>query len=160
MTTGQWGTNRCAADIGAGAWVTLPSDSLRIGLLVAPQPAAADTQAEIQQMNFVSDLTVTAGAVECTASGYSRVVIPRGTITEDDVNNWAAYPTTADPSWPSIGGLVNQQIIGHFVYTEGSGSDTTRPLWVVRWYAPADLYTTNGSSFSVRMVIPFRLAVV
>lgn len=160
MSSGQWATNRCAADIAAGAWVTLPPTSVQVGLLVAPQPAAADTQAEIQQMNFLADLTVTAGAVECTASGYARVAIPRGSIVEDDANNRANLPATADASWPVLGGVVNQQIIGHFMFTEGGGSDLTRPLWVVRWYAPADLYSTTGASYSIRMTFPFRLAAV
>lgn len=111
-------------------------------------------------MNYVADLTVTAGAVECTATGYARVALARSAVAEDDVNNRANLPVSADPTWATLGGATNQQIIGHFMFTEGAGSDTTRPLWVVRWYDPTDYHTTTGAAFSIHMSIPMRLAVV
>lgn len=159
MTVGNWATNRGVTGIGAGAWNTEASTSFQIGLLVTTQPAAADSQAEIQQMNWVSDLLVTAAAIECTATNYTRLPLSRVAVTEDDIGNRALLPVSASPYWPTLGGALNQLIIGHFIFAEGGGSDTTRPLYIVRWYDPAfDQYTTVGADYSVAMTNPVRLA--
>lgn len=157
---GNWATNRGVTLLAGGAWNTEASTSFQIGLLVTTQPAAADSQAEIQQMNWVSDLLITAAATECTATNYVRKALARLAVAEDGVGNRALFPVSASPIWTALGGATNQSIIGHFIFSEGLGSDTARPLYVVRWYDPAipDVHTTTGADFSVAMTYPFRMA--
>lgn len=151
-------SNRGVTGIAAGAWTTEPAGSFQIGLLVGVQPVAADSQAEIQQMNYVADLTVTAAATECTATNYTRLALSRSAVTEDDIGNRALLPVSTSPVWTNLGGVTNQTIIGYFVFTEGAGSDTTRPLYIVRWFDTFDVYTTVGANYSVAMSNLIRAA--
>ena len=47
----------------------------------------ADTQAEIDDMNTVEDLLVTAGCTECDFTNYVRTALTRSAAAEDDTNN-------------------------------------------------------------------------
>jgi hypothetical protein len=64
MATGHWFTNRGKLLAMQGAWDDDAATVIRVGLLVGTQPAAADTAAEVADLNTVNDLLVTAGATE------------------------------------------------------------------------------------------------
>lgn len=130
-----------------GHWDVLSATSWQIGLLATTQPVAVDTQAEVQQLDYLADLLVTAAATEVTATNYARKVLSRTPVAQDDVNNRANL-AAAPVVWAALGGAVNNLLLGYFVFTEGTGADTGRPLIAVRWYDPADQYTTVGTDFT------------
>lgn len=147
MAYGFWLTNRGVADLFRGHWDVLTSTSWQIGLLSTSQPAAVDTKAEVQQLDYVSDLLITAAAIESAFTGYTRKPLVRTPVAQDDINNRANL-VAAPVVWDPAGGAVNELIVGHFIFTEGTGADTSRPLIGVRWYDVADQYTTIGNAFT------------
>lgn len=152
MATGHWVTNRGKASLLLGR-----GTGYKIGLLVGTQPAAADTQLEVSQFNTVADLLVTAGATECTVSGYARQTMGTVTKTENDdavtlANNYVKI------DWPDVafGSLsTGQTIIGAFIYDATTDTnDTTRELVSVDWFATG--VPTNGGTFTYAIADLYR----
>ena len=71
MATGHMFTNRGRLLIAQGAWDDVGGTVIGVGL-VKVQGAAGDTQAEIDDMNTVTDLITTAGCTECDFTNYAR----------------------------------------------------------------------------------------
>lgn len=138
-----------------GGWDDASASNIKMGLLQSPQPAGLDTLAEVSNVNFVADLVTTGTglATECTATGYGRQSMTRTNATEDDTNDRSNLDAS-DVSFGALGGAVNNTIVGTFTYDEGSGTDATRPVISVDWWATG--VPTNGGTFTVTIADHYR----
>jgi hypothetical protein len=145
MATGHMLTNRGRLLLVQGAWDDVAATIIRVGL-VKVQPAAADTQAEIDDMNTVAELITTAGATECDFTNYARKNLSRTNWTEDDTNN-RAQAVAAALTWTAAGGASNNTVLGAFFYDATTDTnDTTRLLLSVDWFATG--VATNGGDWT------------
>jgi hypothetical protein len=154
MATGHWLTNRGKLLLLQGAWDDDAATLIRVGLLVGTQPVAADTAAEVADLNTVNDLLVTAGATECSAGGYARQNLTRSNATEDDAND----RVNIDASDVAFGALATgQTIIGAFFYDATTDTnDTTRQLMSVDWFTTG--VPTNGGTITYPIADLYRAA--
>jgi len=144
MATGHMMTNRGKLLHAQGLWDDGTATIIGIGLLKV-QGAAADTQTEVDDLNTVNDLIVTAGCTECDFTNYVRKDLSRTAWAEDDTNN-RAQAVAALLTWTSAGGASNNTILGAFFYDKTTDTnDTTRQLLSVDWFASG--VTTNGSDY-------------
>jgi hypothetical protein len=122
-------------------------------LIVGTQPVAADTVAEVADLNTVNDLLVTAGATECSVGGYARQTVGTITTTEDDTNDRVNIDS-ADIAFGAL--AAGQTIIGiaFYDYTTDT-TDSTRLLLGIDWFATG--IPTNGSTFTYTVADQFRL---
>lgn len=145
MATGHMLTNRGRLLHGQGVWDDVAATIIRMGL-VKVQPAAADTQAEVDDLNTVAELLVTAGATECDFTNYARKNLSRTNWAEDDTNN-RAQAVAAAVTWTAAGGASNNTILGAFFYDASTDTnDTTRLLLSVDWFASG--VPTNGGDIT------------
>jgi hypothetical protein len=144
MATGHWLTNRGKLLLMQGHWDDAGAAVVRSGLLVASQPAAVDTAAEVADLNTVNDLLVTAAATECSAGGYARQNMSRTNASEDDAND----RVNLDASDIAYGALAaGQTIFGQFWYDATTDTnDTTRLLLGIDWFAAT--VPTNGGTIT------------
>ena len=155
MATGHWFTNR-------GKYLALQgkladgTTTLGIGLLVGSQPAALDTEAEVQDINTVAELLTsgTGAATEAAFTNYVRKTLASVTNTEDDTNNRTAIDA-ADVTWTSAGGASNETVYGAFIYDKTTDTnDTTRLVVSVDWFASS--ITTNGGDLTYAIADLYR----
>jgi hypothetical protein len=148
MATGHWLTNRGKKNLLLGR-----GSGFKIGLLVGTQPAAADTQAEVADLDNVNALLVTAGATECSAGGYARQTLASFAATEDDTNDRVNIDW-ADVAFGAL--ATGQTVIGAFIYDPTTDTnDTTRDLVSVDWFAAG--VPTNGGTFTYAIADAYRL---
>jgi hypothetical protein len=145
MATGHWFTVKGALLVAQGQWDDAGAAAIKCGL-VKVQPAAADTAAEVGDMNTVTDLLVTAGATECAFTNYVRKALTRTNAAEDDTNN-RVNMVASNVVWSSAGGAANETVLGIFFYDATTDTnDDTRLLLSVDWFATG--VTTNGSDLT------------
>lgn len=144
----HWLTNRGKLGYMQGNWDDLAASAIRIGLLVGSSiPAAMDTEAEVQDLNNVSELLALTGVDEPTGGWYARAALTRTPAAEDDTNNRVNLDA-ADVVFANAavtGGETH--IYGAFIEDNTvTTSDTTRLLLDVITYAtPVAL---NGSNLT------------
>ena len=153
----SYASNRGKLLIAQGDWDdAAPSDYLML-LIVntsTATPATFDTQAEINPLNFVSDLTALAGFMEPTGGGYARTALVRSNATEDDTNN-RVNMDAADVTFLNVvtsGGSTH--VIGGAVYKTGA-SDAARALLLVGLLASP--IAINGSGIVINIADLLRL---
>lgn len=140
----HWLTNRGKLLIAQGDWDDAAGSDYLVGLLNgASVPAAMDTEAEVQDLNFVSDLLGLSGVSELSVSGYSRSALTRSAVSEDDGNNRAVLDAS-DLTFSSL--ALGGNIFGGFIYKTGA-SDAARALFSV--FTLASVIPTNGSDFTL-----------
>lgn len=145
MATGHFLTNRGKLLLMQGAWDDDASTVIRVGLCKV-QGTAADTAAEVADLNTVNDLLVTAASTECDFTNYARKNLARTNWSEDDTND-RANAVAAALTWTAAGGATNNTIVGAFFYDATTDtSDTTRLLLSVDWFASG--ITTNGGDYT------------
>ena len=145
MATGHMLTNRGKLLLMQGHWDDAGGTAIKCGL-VKVQPAAADTLAEVADLNTVNDLLVTAGATECDFTNYVRKTLTRSNATEDDTND-RVNMDASDVVWTAAGGATNNTVLGMFWYDATTDTnDTTRLLMGVDWFATGT--TTNGGDLT------------
>lgn len=128
-----------------GNWDDDAATLIRCALLKV-QGAAADTQAEVADLNTMNDLIVTAGCTECDFTNYARKNLSRTAWAEDDAND-RVNAVAALITWGSAGGASNNTIVGAAFYDATTDTnDTTRQLISVDWYAAS--ITTNGGDYN------------
>ena len=153
MATGHWITNRGKLLLLQGAWDDLGASTIKMGL-VKVQGAAADTAAEVAEFDTVNDLVVTAGCTKCDFTNYVDKALTRGTVTEDETNNWADMDAS-DVVWTAAGGASNNTIVGAYFYDATTDTnDTTRLLISVDFFASG--ITTNGGDFTYAIADLYR----
>lgn len=138
----HWIMNRGKLLIAQGDWDDAGGSDYLVGLLDgAAVPAAMDTEAEVQDLNFVSELLALTGVDELTVSGYSRQALTRAAVTEDDSGNRAVLDAS-DVTFSSL--ALGGNIYGGFIYKTGA-SDAARALFSV--FTLSSVIPTNGSDF-------------
>lgn len=154
MATGHMLTNRGRLLHAQGLWDDAGAGAVKVGF-VKVQGAAADTQAEIDDMNTVADLLVTAGCTECDFTNYVRTALTRSAAAEDDTNN-RVNMDASDVVIASAGGATNNTILGAFYYDATTDTnDTTRLLISVDWFATG--FPTNGGQYTYSITDAYRL---
>lgn len=145
MATGHMMTNRGKLIIAQGQWDDAGATDIRVGLCKV-QGAAADTQVEVDDLDTVNDLLVTAGCTEADFTNYVRKNLSRTNAAEDDTNNRVNFVASA-VTWTTAGGASNNTLYGLFVYDATTDTDdTTRLLISVDWFAAS--ITTNGGNLT------------
>ena len=148
-------TNRGKLLIAQGLWDDAASGDVLVGLLKGSLiPASIDTQAEIDDLNFVSELLAASGVAEADFTNYARTALSRTNAAEDDTNNRVGLDA-ADVTINSAGGASNNTLHGGFIYQTGA-SDAARPLISVFHFAST--ITTNGSNLTLTIADLFRLS--
>lgn len=143
MATGHWLTNAGKKYLIDGGWTDAAGTNIKIGLLKDSQPAGLDTAAEVADLDTVSGLL--AVATEADFTNYARTSLTRSAAAEDDSND-RVNMDASDVTWNSAGGTTNNTIYGAFIYDEGGGTDATRTLMSVDWFASP--ITTNGGNLT------------
>lgn len=148
-------TNRGKLLLLQGAWDDDAATIIRVGL-VKVQGAAADTAAEVADLNTVTDLIVTAGCTECDFTNYARKNLSRTNAAEDDANDRVNIDAS-DLVWTAAGGASNNTILGAFFYDATTDTnDTTRLLISVDWFAAGQ--ATNGGDITYGIADLYRAA--
>lgn len=105
-------------------------------------PAAADTEAEMQDLDTITAFLALSGVVEATGGSYARQNLSSSTVTEDDTNNrancdfanatFSAVPGSNNPAWGGFisrgTGVNGDTFIAEFVFNTAvtpNGSDIT-----------------------------------
>ena len=140
----HWLTIRGKLLIAQGDWDDAGGSDYLVGLLDgAAVPAAMDTEAEVQDLNFVADLLALSGVAGLAVAGYSRSALTRSSASEDDGNNRVVL----DASDLTFSGLaLGGDIYGGIIY-KTVASDAARALLAV--VALASVIPTNGSDFTL-----------
>lgn len=150
----HWLTNRGKLLLLQGAWDDLGATDIRMGYIAgAAVPAAMDTEAEIQDLNFVSELLALTGVDEPTASGYARMTLDRTNATEDDTNN-RVNMDAGNETLSSV--AAGDNIIAGFVYYHVGADDSANPLMSVFTLDAA--VPTNGSDITATIADLYRAA--
>lgn len=148
-------TNRGKLLLAQGAWDDDTAALIRLGLCSAASvPAACDTQAEINPLNFVSDLLGLSGVTECNFTNYGRQNLSRTPAAEDDGNNRVNIDA-ADVVINSAGGATNNTIWGGFIF-EFITNDAASPLLSVFIFGTP--ITTNGSNLTLAIADLYRIS--
>lgn len=146
MATVHYLTNRGKLKLLQGDWDDSGGTAIRMGLIKGTaRPAAIDTEAEIQDFNFVDDLLNATGVDEPTASGYARSNLTRTNWAEDDTNNYA-NAVAADVVLSAVANN-GESVIGGFYY-EFVTNDADSHLLSV-WLLDAPGVPFNGSDITI-----------
>ena len=106
------------------------------------------TNAQVKDMNFVSDVLAASGIIEAANVGYSRQDLAGVGIAEDDAGDKVQITATA----PVIANVAAGATWGRVVYyVEGGGTDVTRPL--VGIDTPAAPLTPNGGNVTLPQLV-------
>ncbi len=139
-----------------GDWDDAAAGDYSIGLIVntsAATPAAFDTQAEINPLNFVSDLTALTGFIEAAWAGYARTALTRSAASEDDTNNRVNMDAADVVFAAAAVETTRTHCIGAFIFKTGA-SDAARALMSVAIWGTA--VALNGSSLTVTITDAVR----
>lgn len=109
--------------------------------------AGALTRAQIEDMNFVSDLLAASGIVEATNVGYARQDLAGVGVGEDDANNRVQITATA----PVIANVAAGASWGRVAYYVEGGADVSRPLIGID--TPAAALTPNGGNVTLPQLV-------
>lgn len=155
MATGHMFTNRGKLLIVQGQWDDAGGTSIKCGICKV-QGAAADTAAEVADLDTVNDLLVTSGCTEADFTNYVRKTLTRSPAAEDDANDRVGMDAS-DITWTSAGGASNNTLYGVFFYDATTDTnDTTRLLLSVDWFAST--VNTNGGDISYTISDLYRAA--
>lgn len=106
------------------------------------------TRAQIEDMNFVSDLLAASGMIEAANAGYVRQDLAGVGVGEDDTNNRVQITATA-PVIPSVAAGSTWGRVAYYV--EGGGTDVSRPLIGID--TPAAPLTPNGGNVTLPQLV-------
>lgn len=153
MASVHWLTNRGKLLLMQGAWDDLGATDIRMGYIQGTsRPAAIDTEAEIQDLDFVSELLAATGVDEPTVTNYARMQLDRTNAAEDDTNNRVNLDAD-DETLSSV--AAGESIIGGFVYHHVGSDDSANPLISV-WLLDAPGIATNGSDITATITDLYR----
>lgn len=156
----HWLTNRGKLLLLQGQWDDAGATALKIGLLAgASTPAAIDTEAEIQDLNTVSELLALTGVDEPVGAWYTgagssgRINLTRTNASEDDTNNRVNMDTS---NVTYTAATLGETIYGAFWYDGTTDTnDTTRLLCGLILFTPVP---TNGSDLTLTVTDLVRAA--
>lgn len=152
MASVHWLTNRGKLELLQGRWDSAGATDIRMGYIQGTsRPAAIDSEAEIQDFNFVADLLGATGVDEPTVTNYARMQLDRTNWTENDTDN-RAEADAGNETLSAVG--AGESIIGGFVYRHVT-DDSDSPLWSV-WLLDAPGVATNGSDITATIADLYR----
>lgn len=152
MASVHWFTNRGKLEIVQGYWDDAGATDIVMGYIAGTaRPASIDSEAEIQDFNFVDELLGATGVDELTVSGYSRMVLTRAAAAEDDTNNRVNMDTDNETLADVVAG---ESIIGGFVCRVVT-NDADSPLWSV-FLLDAPGVPANGSDITATIADLYR----
>lgn len=154
MATGHFLTNRGKLKLMQGDWDDAAGTEFRMGYVVN-QHASMDTAVEVADLNFVNEAVGAALSVEATFTNYARQNLTRSAATEDDAND-RVNMDASDVTIASAGGATNNTLVGAFHYEEAGGTDATRTLTSLDWFASS--LTTNGGNLTYAITDLYRAA--
>ncbi len=149
----HWLTNRGKMLIVQGLWDDAGASAVKFGIVVgASIPTGADTEAEIQDLDTVTQFLALTGVTEGTGALATRQALTRSATTEDDTNN-RANSDAANVTVTTV--AAGQTIQGIFWYDATTDTnDGTRIFCGVAWLAAG--LPTNGSDVTFTIVDMFR----
>lgn len=152
MASVHWLTNRGKLELMQGAWDDAGATDIRMGYIQGTsRPAAIDSEAEIQDFNFVADLLGATGVDEPTVTNYARMNLDRTNAAEDDTNN----RVNLDAGNETLSAVAaGESIIGGFIYRHVT-NDSDSPLYSV-WLLDAPGIATNGSDITATITDLYR----
>jgi hypothetical protein len=141
----HWLTNTGKQLLVQGAWDDAAATAIKLGLLAgASTPAAIDTEAEIQDFQFVADLLNATGVDEPVGGWYTRKDLSRTAAALDQANNRANLDT-ANVTWTAA--AAGQTIYGAFWFDTTTGTtDADWKLCGLILFTPVPL---NGSDLTL-----------
>jgi hypothetical protein len=147
-------TNRAKLLLLQGQWDDAGATAIKIGLINGSAvPAAIDTEAEVQDLNTVSELLALTGVDEPTQAWYTgagtagRINLTRTNAAEDDTNNRVNLDTTNVTYTAATAGGGETHVCAAFWYDGTTNTDdTTRLLMGVITFTPVAL---NGSDLQL-----------
>lgn len=148
-------TNRGKLLLLQGQWDDAGGTVLKLGLINGSSiPAAADTQAEINDLNTVAELLALSGVAQPTQAWYTgagvagRVNLSRTNAAEDDTNDRVNLDTANVTYTAATPGGGETHVAGGFWYDATTDTnDTTRLLCGVFWFTTA--LALNGSDITL-----------
>jgi hypothetical protein len=148
----HWLTNRGKLLLMQGLWDDAGASAVKLGLLAgASVPAAIDTEAEVQDLNTVSELLALTGVDEPASAWYTgqgasgRMNLTRVAAAEDDTNNRVGLDAS-DVTYTAA--TAGDNIYGAFWYDGTTDTnDTTRLLCGVILFS--SVVPTNGSDLTL-----------
>jgi len=151
----HWLTNRGKLLLLQGAWDDAGATAIKLGLINGSAvPAAMDTEAEIQDLNTVSELLALTGVDEPTQAWYTgagssgRVNLSRTNAAEDDTNNRVNLDASNVVYTAATPGGGETHVCAAFWYDGTTDTnDTTRLLMGVITFATA--VALNGSDLTL-----------
>lgn len=150
----HWVTNRGKLLIAQGDWDDAAAGDYLVGLIKgASLPTSMDTEAEVQDLNFVSELLALSGVTEADFTNYARTALTRVNAAEDDTNNRVGLDAS-NVSISPAGGATNNTLVAGFIYKTGA-SDAARQLFSVFTFATP--FPTNGSGLDLTINDAVRL---
>lgn len=148
----HWATTKGKLLIAQGVWDDAGGTEIQVILLNgAAIPAAMDTQAEVEDVNFVTDLLNLTGVDECSGTGYARKNLTRTNAAEDDTNNRANL-VAADVLYTG----ANFGSAYAAAYIRNSGADGTSEVLSIDIFAAA--LVTNGGDVTYDLSDVYRLS--
>jgi hypothetical protein len=142
----HWISNRGKLLLAQGVWDDAGATLIRVGLLVGSAiPAAADTEAEIQDIATVTAFLALTGVDEPTGGWYARQNLTRTNATQDDPNNRVNLDAS-DTTFTAAAVNGGETHIGGAFYYDATTdtNDTTRQFMSLATFAtPVAL---NGSN--------------
>lgn len=154
MATGHMLTNRGKLRLMQGDWDDGTATDFRFAYVVN-EHVSMDTAVEVADLNFLNEAVGAALSVEATFTNYARQTLTRSVATEDDTND-RVNMDAADNTIASAGGATNNTLVGACHYEEGGGTDATRPLISIDWFASS--LTTNGGNLTYAIADLYRAA--
>lgn len=149
MATGHFFTTKGKLFMLQGSWDDAGATNIRAGLLAgSAAPAALDTQVEVENVNFVTDLLALSGVAEPTNGWYSRKNLTRSNVSEDDTND-RVNMDASDLTWTA----ADQSFWGLFIF-QFVTNDTDSPVISVDIFATP--FTANGGDFTYGIADLYR----
>lgn len=154
MATGHMLTNKGKLKLMQGDWDDAAGTEMRFAYVVN-QHASMDTAVEVADLNFLNEAVGAALSVEATFTNYARQTLTRSNATEDDTND-RVNMDASDNTITSAGGATNNTLVGACHYEEAGGTDATRILMSIDWFATS--LATNGGNLTYAITDLYRAA--
>jgi hypothetical protein len=152
MATGHMFTNRGKLKIVQGDWDDAAGTEFRMAYLTT-QAASMDTAVEVADLNFLNEVIPT--STEATFTNYARATLTRSNASEDDANDRVNLDAS-DVVIANAGGATNNTLVGAAHYEEAGGTDATRVLISIDWFATSQ--ATNGGTLTYAITDLYRAA--
>lgn len=146
MALGHFFTNRGKTRVASTAFNGATDLYMGLLQLAGGAPVGIDTQAEINDLNTVTELLAVTNVDEATGGSYARQNLTSVTVTEDDTNDRANLDA-ANATFTAV--AAGAEIYGGFI-SQGSGVDGDHliSVFILRDTSSGTGITPNGSDIT------------